>query len=66
MIPDPEKIPGIKNSRNSQKKDVYLIGARHFMMNRNSVSEYPETTPYRDRQTQISKGHERSILSSAD
>lgn len=43
MIPDPEKIPGINNSRNSQKKDVYLIRAPHFMMNRTSVSEYPET-----------------------
>ena len=45
MIPDPEKIPGIKNSRNSQKKDVHLIGARPFRMNRYSVSEYPETLP---------------------
>jgi hypothetical protein len=43
MIPDPEKIPGIKNSRNSQKKDVFLIGARHFRMNCYSVAEYPET-----------------------
>jgi len=45
MIPDPEKIPGIHNLRNSQKKDVYLIRAPHFRMNRTSVSEYPETLP---------------------
>ena len=43
MIPDPEMIPGIHNLRNSQKKDVYLIRAPHFMINRTSVSEYPET-----------------------